>query len=85
MIGYRLAHLIGSVDRTVGLVLGLDDHGAQTVWSTLHLADLRLALTEVAPVRVAVPEAALVGLGDDPDDTHVRDLAERSIPRHGSP
>ena len=85
MVGYSLPHLIGSVDRTVGLFIGLDDDRSQTVRRPFHLADLRLPLTEVAPVRVAVPEAALVGLGDDPDDTHVRDLAERAISRHGSP
>ena len=82
MVGDRLAHLVGAVDRPVSLVLGLYHDRAQALGRPFHLADLGLPLAQVAPVRVAVPETTLVSLGHDPYHPHVGDFAERAPTTH---
>ena len=41
-----------------------------------HVTDLRLSLSEIAPIGVTIPEAALDGLMHDPDHAHERDISE---------
>jgi len=73
---HRLAELVDPFEAPVGVIFGADQDLFDSRWSSLIWSDLGLTLAEVAPVGVAVPEAALVGLVDNEDHSHVGNLAE---------
>jgi PTH2 family peptidyl-tRNA hydrolase len=72
----RFSQFIEATERTVGLVLRLDGDATDALGRAGHVTDLRLALSEITPIWVAIPEAALHSLLDDPDHAHERNISE---------
>src|SRR5262249_30524760 len=74
----RLAQLERAAHGPVRVILRQDAEVGEARRRALDLPYLGLALTQVAPVGVAVREPELHRLGHDVDHTHVRDRAEGS-------
>ena len=83
-VGNGFAHLAAAAHGAVGMVGGVDVDMADAFGGAGHIADFRLALAEVAPVGMAVPESQFGGFVDDPDDAHIGNVSDHGERRrHG--